>query len=79
MASFEVSIDRERCKGCEECLEICTAGVFEMQDSRCLPLNVRACVGCRSCVEVCQEDAINVTENQPRMSETCLALLRRIL
>ena len=79
MASFEVTVDRDRCKGCEECLEICTAGVFEMRDGRCLPLNAGECVGCHSCVDGCQEEAINVTEIQPRMSETCLALLRDIL
>jgi NAD-dependent dihydropyrimidine dehydrogenase PreA subunit len=76
MASFEVKVDRRKCKGCEECLEVCTACVFEMRDGRSLALHGQKCVGCRSCIQACREDAIMVSELQPRLSETCLALLK---
>ena len=79
MASFEIHVDGRKCRGCEECLEICTALVFEMRDARSVPVNARECIGCRSCVQVCEENAITVTELEPRLSETCLALLRDIL
>ena len=29
---FKVMVEKEKCKGCEECLEACTARVFEMKE-----------------------------------------------
>ncbi len=76
--AFEVIIDKEKCKGCEECLEICTAKVFEMQENKSVPVNVKGCLGCQSCVEVCKEEAISVKELETEMSEIARRLLKDI-
>jgi NAD-dependent dihydropyrimidine dehydrogenase PreA subunit len=74
--AFEVIVDKEKCKGCEECLEVCTVKVFEMQESKPVPVNVKECLGCQSCTEVCKEKAITVKELEIEMSETTRLLLR---
>jgi NAD-dependent dihydropyrimidine dehydrogenase PreA subunit len=76
--AFEVIIDKEKCKGCEECLEICTVKVFEMQENKSVPVNVKDCLGCQSCVEVCKEKAISVKELETEMSEIARMLLKDI-
>jgi len=76
--AFEVIIDKEKCKGCEECLEICTVKVFEMQENKSVPVNVKDCLGCQSCVEVCKEEAILVKELETEMSEIARMLLKDI-
>jgi NAD-dependent dihydropyrimidine dehydrogenase PreA subunit len=76
--AFEVIVDREKCKGCEECLEVCTGNVFEMQESKSVPVNVKECLGCQSCTEVCKEKAITVRELEIEMSETTRSLLRNL-
>jgi NAD-dependent dihydropyrimidine dehydrogenase PreA subunit len=72
-------VDQERCKGCEECLEVCTADVFEMRDGKSLPMNAELCTGCESCVEDCKEQAIRLEESRAGLSEQCNFLLRDIL
>ena len=77
--AFEVLVDVEKCKGCEECIEICAVKVFEMQGGKSVPINVKECLGCGSCVEVCREKAITVKELEVEISETTRLLLKDLL
>jgi len=77
--AFKVAVDGEECKGCEDCLEACTANVFEMKESKSVPLNAKECLGCGSCVEVCKEKAITVEELKSDLSEVARSLLGDIL
>lgn len=77
--AFRVMVDGATCKGCEECLEVCSVNVFEMKEGKSVPVREAECIGCRSCVEVCKEEAITVEELKPEMSETARLLLRDIL
>jgi NAD-dependent dihydropyrimidine dehydrogenase PreA subunit len=76
---FKVVVKKEKCNACEECLEVCTAQVFEMKEGKSDPVHSEGCLGCQSCVEVCTESAISVDELRVELSETCLSLLREIL
>jgi len=77
--AFEVIVDREKCGGCEECIEICAAKVFEMQEGKSTPVNAKDCLGCGSCVEVCKEKAVAVKELEAEISETTRLLLKDLL
>jgi NAD-dependent dihydropyrimidine dehydrogenase PreA subunit len=76
---FKVKVNQEKCNGCEECLEACTSGVFEIRNGKSTPAKTKDCVGCLSCVEICEPGAITVEETGIEMSDTCAALLRDIL
>jgi len=76
---FSVSLDKDACNGCEECLEACTTGVFEMRNGKSISVHADECIGCESCVEICEQNAIAVEEIGVEMSDTCKALLRDIL
>ena len=77
--AFNVLLDKDACNGCEECLEICSTGVFEMRNGKSVAAYVEECIGCESCVEICEQNAITVEEIGVEMSETCKMLLRDIL
>jgi NAD-dependent dihydropyrimidine dehydrogenase PreA subunit len=72
--AFKVAVNREKCNGCEECLEACTAGIFRMQSGKAAPVDGMECQGCESCVGVCDENAITVTDTRIALSPTCLSL-----
>ncbi len=77
--AFEVMVDAEKCKSCEECVEMCAAKVFEMQEGKLVPANAKECLGCGSCVEVCKEKAITVKELEVEISEITRLLLKDLL
>jgi len=61
--AFNAIVDETKCVGCEECVDVCPAEVFEMQDGKSVPVNADECMGCESCIEVCEEDAITIEED----------------
>jgi NAD-dependent dihydropyrimidine dehydrogenase PreA subunit len=76
--AFCLIVDQDRCQGCEECLEACTAEVFEMRDRKSVPVNSEQCTGCESCVALCKEHAIRLEESKEGLSQQCSFLLRDI-
>ena len=76
---YRVTVDPDRCTGCEECVEACTAGVFEIQNGRSIPVREKDCVGCESCAGVCQGQAIRVDGLETDLSPTVQSLLKDIL
>jgi NAD-dependent dihydropyrimidine dehydrogenase PreA subunit len=60
---WEVTVDKDKCAGDEECVGACPAGVYELDDDgKAEPVNADECLGCETCVEVCPQGAITVTE-----------------
>ncbi len=59
---FVVTIDDDKCEGCEECVDVCPVEVFEMVDEKSSAVNADECLGCESCVEVCEPSAITIEE-----------------
>lgn len=76
---FIPHVDQEKCNGCEECLENCSADVFEMEEMKAVVAYPDRCVGCGTCIEVCEKNAIVVEEFRPELSKQCAELLRNIL
>ena len=76
---YQVTVDREKCSGCEECFETCTAEVFRMEGGKSAPVKPEECLGCESCLEVCEERAIAVRDLEQDLSETARLLLKEIL
>ena len=60
--AFNPIVDTEKCIGCEECVDVCPVDVYEMQDSKSVPVNADECLGCESCIEVCEQGAITIEE-----------------
>ena len=49
---WQVTVDKDTCTGCGECVEVCPVEVFELVDDKSEPINAEECLGCESCVEV---------------------------
>ncbi|NVM21177.1 MAG: 4Fe-4S binding protein [Desulfobacterales bacterium] len=59
---FTPTVDKDKCNGCGECVEVCPSEVLELEDEKCEPVNAEECLGCESCIEVCETGAITVEE-----------------
>ncbi len=59
---WHISVDKEKCKGCGECVDGCPGEVYELIEDKSTPVNSDECHGCFTCVELCEEDAITVED-----------------
>lgn len=60
--AWKVVVDKDKCVGCESCVDVCPVNVYEMANNKAEVVNEDECLGCESCVEACEEQAITVTE-----------------
>jgi len=55
-----IKIDHEKCYGAEECVNVCPAGVYQINDdSKAVAENVEDCIECIACGGVCPAEAIS--------------------
>ncbi len=60
----DITIDREKCVGCEDCVFICPVNVFKIEGKKAAPVDSKSCCGatCLVCVEYCWRDAITLNQ-----------------
>jgi len=51
-------VDKDKCEGCEECVNNCPVGVFQMVDGKSEPVQPEACEECETCISVCPSGAV---------------------
>lgn len=54
-------VDKEKCTGCETCVDECPAAAITMVDEKA-HVDPDLCVDCGSCVDVCPSGAITMEE-----------------
>lgn len=52
-------VDREKCTGCESCVEACPLEAIEMHDEIAV-VDDEVCGECGACVDVCPAEAITL-------------------
>ena len=59
-----VSIDRDKCTGCGECVLVCAEAAIEIIDGKASLLRVDYCDGLGACLGHCPEDAIKIEKRE---------------
>jgi NAD-dependent dihydropyrimidine dehydrogenase PreA subunit len=59
---YTVTVDAEKCEGCEECVNNCPVSVFELKEVKAEPVQSDLCEGCETCISVCPSGAVTLTE-----------------
>lgn len=70
---FHLTIDNERCKGCELCVAYCPCNALKMSSQLnskgfqfAVCPNDEICVGCKQCADICPDAAIEISKDQQR-------------
>lgn len=69
-----VSVDEDKCVGCEECLSVCVFKGMEMHDEKA-QVNQELCLGCGRCEEICPNGAILINIDEPARVEELIKLI----
>jgi ferredoxin len=56
-----VLIDRDKCTGCGQCVEVCPRSIFEIRGRKAEILDRDACIECGACQRNCAFDALSVS------------------
>ena len=59
---YLVTVNTDKCEGCEECVNNCPVGVFQMKNGKADPYQADLCEGCETCVSVCSTGAVTLSE-----------------
>jgi len=59
---WNITVDKEKCNGCGECVEGCPGEVYELVDGKAMPVNLDECHGCHTCEALCAAEAITVED-----------------
>lgn len=54
---MSVTIDAQKCTGCEACISECPSEALEMKDGKAVVLDT--CIDCGVCIPVCPAEAIS--------------------
>ena len=55
-----VTVDRDLCEGCGECIDGCPVNVFELEEEKAIVVDMTLCGDCRYCESVCSTGAVHV-------------------
>ena len=55
-------VDTDKCKGCGQCVKVCTAIVFELTEKKAQVAHGERCFACGHCWAVCPEEAVMQSE-----------------
>jgi NAD-dependent dihydropyrimidine dehydrogenase PreA subunit len=56
-------VNRERCKGCGNCVEICPSEVYQIEIDKSEPIHPQDCIECWACVTQCPMESIQLCED----------------
>lgn len=55
-------LDPDKCEGCGNCVDVCPAEVFELDDDTGKVVRPQDCLDCGACAEECPPQAITLEE-----------------
>ena len=59
---MKITIDKEKCSGCGNCVSVCPQEIFAMEDGKSVAKRPEDCLGCRACETACPKGAIKVED-----------------
>ena len=59
IVQMATKVDKDKCTGCESCVEECPSEAIKMVDGKAV-IDADLCVDCGACVDVCSVEAISM-------------------
>ncbi|MBN2224316.1 MAG: hypothetical protein JW765_06535 [Deltaproteobacteria bacterium] len=53
-----IQVDDGKCSGCADCIKVCLAGCFKIENGKARVTNLGECMECASCWYICEREAI---------------------
>ncbi|HSB05006.1 MAG TPA: 4Fe-4S binding protein [Thermodesulfobacteriota bacterium] len=56
-------VDKEKCTGCENCVDVCPSEVYEMKEDKSTAARPEDCIECWVCVNQCPTESIQLLDD----------------
>ena len=61
-----VKINKEKCDGCGNCIEVCPFGVLEIRNGKVIVKDLKNCKRCGACMYACPNEAIEIKKGEEK-------------
>jgi UDP-glucose 4-epimerase len=78
MKGMTITVDEDKCIGCEKCIETCPFNLRVLKDGKSF-VDSKRCVGCGRCLKVCPENAISFDVQDPELINKFISKIESIV
>jgi len=61
-----VKINKEKCSGCGNCVDVCPFGVLEIKNGKAIVKHPEKCKKCGACISTCPNNAIKINYKEEK-------------
>jgi len=78
MKGMTITVDEDKCIGCEKCIEACPFNLRVLRDGKSF-VDTKRCIGCGRCLKVCPQEAISFDVQDAEVIDKFIAKMESIV
>ena len=78
LKGMTITVDEEKCTGCEKCIEACPFNLRVMKDGKSF-VDSNRCIGCGRCLKICPEEAISFDVQDQQVIDKFIAKMESLV
>jgi len=78
MKGMTITVDEDKCNGCEKCIEACPFNLRVLKDGKSF-VDTNRCIGCGRCLKVCPQEAISFDVQDAELIDKFIAKMESLV
>ena len=78
LKGMTITVDEDKCNGCEKCIEACPFNLRVLKDGKSF-VDSKLCIGCGRCLKVCPQEAISFDVQDAEVIDNFIAKMESLV